>query len=443
MRPHTIPITDPRHHPRLRRASIAQILLVAATYLGILIAYRLAAPAPQRVFFVIVPMLLTQVIQWRTNRSFKLPKHAIPVLPTPHREIFAVCIALACTAPLISALCHPTFPPTAYSAIFGGPMIAAGLALLFCGLFASRPGPPACPNCRYPLTGLTLPTPCPECAHPLTNDNRAHRSAKRDIHLGTIQSGGILFCLGMMFIFLMLGATDTIYRALPGPLHRLLAASEVPALRTLDTTTLTPSQRETLASRILRERARREHPIEISDQIDWLAEEIAAGSLDPSFNDRYAFDGFTLRLIHDTPIRAGEPFRVSIAGTPPLYSPNGIDVGYFFAGFEIDHADPIARGKRDYPPETLRTTLEQRDREADRRRQISMSINEVPTHTLTITPPTPTPTHIRARIIVFVIPRPWTSAPTITWHDDGTYTITPTPLTTHELTAETTIEVTP
>lgn len=441
MPPHTIPITDPHHRPHLRRASIAQILLLFVTYLGMLIAYRLAAPTPAFIYPVILSILMLHAIQWRTNRSFKLPKHATPILPFPHREIFTVCTVLACITPFIAILCHPIFPPTAYSALFGGPMIAAGLALLFCGLFASRPGPPACPHCQYPLTGLALPTPCPECAHPLTTNDRAHPSAKRDIHLGTIQSGGICFCLGVMFIFLMLGATDTIYRALPGPIHRLLAASEVPALRTLDTTTLTPDQRETLANRILRERARRKDPVEISDQVDWLAKEIAAGTLDPAFTHRYGFEGFTLRLIHDTPIRPNEPIRVSIAGTPPYDSAYGIDIRYFFAGFEIDHAEPIARETRDDSPQTLRTTLEQRDREADHRRQIGMSINEVPTHTLTITPSTPT--HIRARIIVFAIPRPWTSAPTITWHDDGSYTITPDPLTTHELTTETTLQVNP
>ncbi len=438
-RPRSIPITDPRHRARLRRASIAQLILLAATFIAIYLAYHHAISTMTRIYLPIIPVLLIHVIQWRTNRSFRLPKGTIAVLPGPHREIFAVAVTLAVGAPFIAISCYPAFPANAYSAIIGGPMILTGLALLFCGVFASRPAPPACPGCGYPLTGLNPPAPCPECAHPLTPADRGTPSVRRDIHLGTVQTGGIVLCLGLMFVFLMLGATDTMYRALPGPIHRRLAANEIPALRALNTAALTPSQRATLADRILRRRARLTHPIDIHEQIDWLATEIAAGTLDPSFTERYAADGLALRIIHDTPVRPDEPFRVSIAGDPPFYSPNAVDVKYFFAGFEIDKNEPIARETRDYPFYSFHTSLEQRDRHAQHNIQSGLSPLPYPTHTLTITDTTP----IRARIIVAVLSWPWPTPPTIKWHDDGSYTITPTPLTIRELTAETTLTITP
>ncbi len=438
----SIPITDPRHRPRLRRASIAQLLLLAAAYIAIYLAYHHAIPTMTRIYLPMIPVLLTQAIQCRTIRSLRLSRQTIAVLPSPHREIFAVATALTVAAPFIAISSYPTFPASAYSAIIGGPLIATGLALLFCGLYASRPGPPACPKCRYALTGLPLaptPTPCPECAHPITAADRSTPSVQRDIHLGTVQTGGIVLCLGLMFVFLMLGATDTMYRALPGPIHRRLAANEIPALRALDIAALTPAQRAALADRILRRRARLADPLDIHEQIDWLAAEIAAGTLDPSFTERYAIDSLALRIIHDTPTRPNEPFRVSIAGVPPFYSPNAVDVRYFFAGFEIDKNKPIARETRDYPFYSFDTTLEQRDRHAQHNIQSGLSPLIYPTHTLT----TDQSTHIRARIIVAVLSWPWPAAPTITWHEDGSHTITPEPLTTHELTAETTLKVAP
>jgi hypothetical protein len=59
----------------------------------------------------------------------------------------------------------------------------------------------------------------------------------------------------------------------------------------------------------------------------------------------------------------------------------------------------------------------------------------------TITPTSPGPTTIRLETIVITTLGNFQS--TITWHPDNTYTITPPPLTTHEMTTETTLQVTP
>ncbi|MCC5823755.1 MAG: hypothetical protein LAT64_14120 [Phycisphaerales bacterium] len=431
-------ITDPRHLARARRAAVAMIACVVLAYIAVWACYlhttvfaiRIYAPLPFLIGFYVFHSLHT--------RSLRLPKDESPLLPDPFPLIFFMGVGLMTLMPFIAIPADPFMPTTAYTALIGVPLIAAGIVAIAYGLFGRRAIEPACPNCDYPLAGLSLPTPCPECAHPLEPADADRQSAARTTRPRVLWSGAGSIAAGLLFIFLIRNAPDAFYRALPGPAHRLLASIESEALRTLDTDALNPTQRARLADRILRERARRKQPIEINDQVDWFAHEIAAGNLDSTFTDRYAFDGFDLRIIHDTPVPAGEPFRVSIAGAPPFYSPD-IDVRYFFAGFEFDANGPVARATRDYPLYGFDTTLEQRDRNAQRYRESNLTPLPYPTHTLAID----RPTRVRARIIVFVIPHPWTAAPTITWHDDGTYTITPEPLTTHELSAETTIHPSP
>lgn len=434
----TAPITDPRHIARTRLASGAMIACVTMAYAIILLCFfnpastalRIYAPLPFAFCFYIIHALLI--------RSFRLPKNEIPLLPDPHPLIFFVCFALVTVSPFVAIVAHPFLPGRAYIGMIGLPLIAAGLAATFYALLGSRAGVPACPRCAYALAGLELPGPCPECAHPLTPPDATRAGAVRVTRTPVLWAGVGVLAAGILAIFLILNAPAALYRALPDPLHRLLASIDADALAALNTAALSPAQRAALADRILRERATREDPIEIMHQIDWLATEIAAGNLDPSFTDRYALEGFTLRIINDAPIRADEPFRISVAGTQLFYSAFGVDVRYFFAGFEIDGSGPIAREARDFPFYAFDTTLEQRDRGADRNRASNLTPLPYPTHTLT--PTLEAPTRVRARIVVCVLPQPWTAAPAITWHDDGSYTITPTPLHTTELIAETTLQ---
>lgn len=432
-----IVITDPHHLARARRASIAMTACVVLAYAAILVCYLHAAPTLIRVYVPMPFLIGFYVVHALFVRSLRLPKHAYPILPDPHPLILFMGVGLVTVSPFVAIVAHPFGPIAAYTAMIAVPLIAAGLVAVAYALLGARAAEPACPDCGYPLAGLALPTPCPECAHPLEPSDAARPSAARARRPRVGWTGAGAIAAGLLFAFLIRNAPDAFYRALPGPAHRLLASIESEALRTLDTDALTPAQRARLADRVLRQRAAREHPIEVYEQVEWLAVEIAAGRLDAAIAERYAFDGFELRIVHDTPVRPGEPIRVSIAGTPPFYG-SEIEVRYFFAGFEIDANEPTGRETRYTSLSQLGATLEQRDRNAQRYRQNNLTPTPYPTHTLTID----RPTRVRARIVAFATPHSVRPFPTIAWHDSA-HTITPEPIITKEFTAETTIEPTP
>lgn len=433
-----VPISDPRHLTRLRRASTLQIFCLIAAGIVNFAAYRYILPPDTRVFYPSTCALLACGIFWLTIRSFRLPPRTVAHLPQPHRSITHITVALTFVSPMIAISSHPIFPATAYAAMLGAPITIIGLTILLGGLLSARPGPPACPKCRYPLAGLPLPTPCPECARPLTEADRQSFTPVSRIDAKAAYTGGLIACIGLTLSFLILGAPNTLYRALPGPVHRLLAASEVPALHTLDTTALTPDQRATLAERILDERARRKDPIDLTPQVDWLAASIAAGLLDESFAHRYAAEGLTIEIIHDEPVDPDQPIRISIRGTPPFKSAHSLMTAYYFAGFRFSDESAVEQETSLLTLYALDSTFADRDARAREfaRGDISDEPGRIPTHSTVIE----SPTRVSTRVLVVVYPQPWPPSPTITWHDDDTYTITPTPITTVELTAETTLE---
>jgi hypothetical protein len=437
MHRHPVAITDPDHLARARRAAAAMIACVALAYATIVVGFFHALPMTTRIYAPMPFVIGFWIVLTRFLKSFRLPRHAYPLLPHPHPLILFVCLALITVTPFVGILAHPFLPTTAYIGMITAPLVAAGCTAAAYGLFGSRITDPACPKCAYPIAGLDLPTPCPECAHPLEPAHAARHAAIRTTRPGVVWSGGAAIAAGLLAAFVIRNAPAAFYAAVPDPLHRLLASIDAEALRALNTNALTPAQRALLADRVLDARADRDDPIEVSDQLDWVAGEIALGRLGRDQTDRYAFEGFTLRIIHDAPVRAGEPFRVSIAGNPPYYSPQGPRVSYFFAGFTTDAGDAIAREARDFPLYMFDSSLEHRDRSAESRVEKNITPLPFPTHTLTID----RPTRVRARIVLCVLP--WTTIPTITWHDDGTYTITPEPITTHELTAEATLTIEP
>lgn len=428
-----VPISDPRHLARLRRASTLQILCLIAAGIVNFAAYRHILPSETRVYYPSIFTILACGIGWFTIRSFRLPPRAVAHLPQPHRSILHITVALTFVSPMIAISSHPIFPATAYAAMFGAPITIIGLTILLGGFLSAQPGPPACPKCRYPMAGLPLPTPCPECARLLTETDRQSFTMYPRIDAAAAYAGGLTACLGLTLTFLILGATDTLYRALPGPVHRLLAASEVPAFHTLDTTALTPNQRATLAERIIDERARRKDPYDLIPQVNWLAVELVAGRLTQEHSQRLIRDGLSLSLhaSGQETLRVDNPS--SIGFQINTESPASIpDLHCVVTSLTVNHEE--------FPhPTTVFTTHEVNP---------MILLTPAPGATLrhgpqaVITPTEAGSLHVRATVLIFAIPAS-SSEPVVAIQSDGTAVITPSPTVTVELSAATTFQVLP
>lgn len=428
-----IPITDPRHLARTRRASTAMIACVVLAYAIILICFfnptsmnvRIYAPFPFLISFYIIQTLLI--------RSFRLSKNEYPLLPDPHPLIFFVCLALITAAPFVAIVAHPSLPTMAYTGMVGVPLIAAGLAAAIYALLGTRAAGPACPGCAYALVRLRLPGPCPECGRPLKPADAKRISVARATRAPALWSGAGAIAAGLLFIFLVRNAPGALYRALPGPTHRFLASIEADALRTLDTTTLTPAQRATLADRILRERAHRKDPFEIMQQIEWLAGEIAAGRLTEEHSKKLLLDGLSLTL-HPSGqqiLRVGQPSSIgfNLNAEAPA---SRMDLFCIVRSLQVngeEFADPTAVFTAlELNPMILRTPLP------------GATLREGPR--AVVIPTTPGPLNVQVSVLVFATPVS-SPRPAVSSHVDGTPMISPAPIVTVELTAETTLTVSP
>lgn len=427
--PRPVAVTDPVVLARTRRVFWLLGVLTALMYLAVWVLFHLSAGVGARsgvacAFFVVI-----RGVEWWRVRSYGLAGGTRGVLPHPLSFYEILWMVLPGAGVFLAICAHPMFPGAAYAALVGGPLVLAGMAALGCGLFGSRPGEPVCPGCDYPLAGLVLPGRCPECATVINacDDGGAERVPERRPGMAFLGVG--LCVLGGLFIGIMLMSPAAVYRLLPGPVHRRLAATERTAFAALDLDSLSDAERVRLAERVLDAR-RRHDRWAMTDRSDWLSAEIAAGRMPPEVVERFVMEGFELRILS-----RGDPrvaVQLSLAGDPPLVDPNSLTLLYFFSGFEIDGGEPVARDGRARDTFNLSAGWAARDAHAER-----AGTNTGPGAGyagLTFVPG-PGPVRVRARIVTALYAGP--KNPTITWHADGSWTIEPEPLHTAEFVAET------
>lgn len=424
---------DPASPAAIRRHLIAATALTAAAHAAILLCYLRGVDQHVRVGVVLILVLTAFGVEHALRR--RLCRRGT-VLPHPFDLADRLITTLAFAAFLISIPAEPHYPVPAWSAMIAGPALAAGIAAIVHAFRATTPAPPACPACHYELTGLNLPSRCPECARPLTQaDADTPRFARvRRPRLAWIGAGMIGFAV--LWLFLLINATDRVYKALPGPLHRHLAATERPALEALDTNALSPAQRVALAERII-DAMRSHDQWMMSVQVAWISEQIAAGRLPPETVDRFAVGNFNLRIIHRAP-PSNAAIEFAITADPPLTDPVYITQHYFFAGFQFNGGPPISRDGH------ARVTLSLQDGWPiidARRTELSYTarpMNYRPTATYL---PSPGPLTVRARIVTVLTRGP--NTPTIMWTAGDQYILTGDIFHTAELTAETPLRIDP
>lgn len=413
------PLT-PAQTARLRTLDIRLLFASGVVYLAI--AALTIAPWPA---WIIAPIaiaaytpLAVQFIRFRTTLGLKSTQPLIPAYPRNllHTGAFMSFAMLAGIA--ASLLLVPHIPGSILLII---PCIGAALTMLNASNSSFIRSPPACPACGYPLEGLTYPLPCPECG--LRIGSKSEAVTSRKLSKPGLRVAGVacmvLPLLAGSFLSVNPGLITT---RLPHSARLALAPTDPAAFNTV-VPNLTPEQRDRLITRIL-DASTTDDVWLMDTQLSWLAGELAANRLSPGQSDRFAIGRFRFEITADPIRRVGLPMRIWLTGDALPTNTTPVIFQYFTRGFEInDELSPAP----DHP--FLTSTLG--------------AIHEIVARSVpltTHTPETTGPLGVRIRIIAITTTN---FASTITWHDDGTYTITPEPLTTHELTAETTLTVAP
>lgn len=422
---------------RLRRFTRRHLAVNAALYLFVSVLYFLP-PFPWQ---VTVPALLavyaSQIIALRRfyARNLELLPGQRPVLPYPLslQHMLGIQTTFLALFPLIYMSFE--FRSNALAALLFLPLMSIGFSLIAVGTGAREPSDPCCPRCAYPTDSLAFPAMCPECAHPLPTAAAATTTPvirrPRLIWLGITM---LLVCVGTGYITIV--HRGALMNALPRPALLALALQSDDAFESLMLTTLTPTERDDLIDRILDARPTGERH-QLHHQLGWLAEQLESGLLTTAQADRFATEGYSLELVTRTSPVAPESVEVYLTGVTPLHD-YGTRFKYFFGGFRADHQPPVLRANRVWDTDKFDFDWLQIGHAADR--YTGVDSYDVPFATLRLGRGAHT---IRARVIAVTISRFSVVAHTITWHDDGSYTITPPPLTAHELTAETTITIAP
>ena len=303
------------------------------------------------------------------------------------------------------------------------PGLVIGLTLLHAGYFLREPAPLSCPACSYSLEGLSLPTDCPECKQPIpTPDAAVGIVRNRRPTLGNIGAA-----ITAVSFFLLISA---FYR--PGPVlnwiptaNRIaMAPTDPKAFRSLINGNLDSADASALTDAILD--AAEEDRSNLGAQLDWVDTRLATGTLTDEQTIRYLFGGTEFSIAAEGRPTVGRPITLRLNTAAPFRARSTrVRSAYFFSGFEITPPVPVEQ-----PPT------------GDARLGIDDPLGPSARPAAEITPDAPGRMTIQTRVVLAAIPYTQ-QAPAITWHDDGTYTITPQPLTTDERTIETTVDVAP
>lgn len=433
--PQFIPVTKPEAI-ELFRKDTRRRFVEAGVYALITLAIVLVIPrflhqgvaigALVVVFFYAVVMHRRGKTRMRQSlTALGCDSSAKPVIPYP-LSLWHRCSEIAQITPVVGApflMGEPLL--RTIGILFYVPAVGLGAALYTHGMSGREPTDPSCGKCRYPIDPGTLPTVCPECAAKLTS--RSHLTTVPVVRRPSWTiAGGLLFVLGMSVMHITIFGAGRFAATLPRPAQLALAASDGDVFEQLDTTALSPAERDRLVQGII-DAAANERTYRIHPQLEWIAGEIAAGNVPPEQAESLVFAQATLAII-DREITVAQSTAREVSIRLDLPRLTRLHPEYFIQTFPgeplpqaIDPATPYA--------ETWRLGMSFADRDLYEQRSDTPANFRVPTFIL----PPNQPAAIKARIVVYVR---GTNTPamtsTITWHDNGTYTITPPPVT-HKL----------
>lgn len=423
-------IRTPIQPTYLTRAQLARLrtldLRLLATSIGVYLACVCVAVMRWPLWLTLLPIgtayLAWMITSSRFNTEIGLPPKQPLIPPYPH-NLLHTGVAMSSWMLLgVGFYLIVTNRDSPGFSLYLVPFLVASLTLMTASNFSFVIAPPSCTRCRYELEGLTFPLCCPECGtHIATLQEAAtfHKISKPWLRVAAIGCFIAPLTVGLTF-----SARPGLFTTrLPRPARIALAVNDPDAFLSV-VTTLTPAERDRLINRILDARATAE-PWANYEQHRWLLSELALGRLTPEQADRFVSEPLQPRILADGTAAVGQRVRLRLVGeTPPLVH-GPANFYCFFRGFEIDGITTAIEPNGPFSTFTLRPEV---------------NANKTYPETSTIfTPERPGPLTVRARIIAITTTSP---SPTITWHPDGTYTITPPPLTTHEHTAETTITIT-
>ncbi len=428
--PTDVPIA-PEHHARFARVSNRLLASSVITYVFGLSLVPFPTPRwiiiPCALITASVPLLATiRPKSWW--RSLGLTKNHRAVLPDPLSIRFAICAALAGVSFLVPIWAIGRDPDLPL--ILALPFLVTGGTLTYNALRGREICPPSCPDCSYPMSGLDFPTPCPECGNRLGSieetamTTHVHRPDR-------LWLGMVLLAVGAATAAFVPLERHHVVAQLPASLRLTFAATDHDSFRTLDHDALTSQEHAQLCDSILdRRQAGRNY--RITSQLNWLADQFASGRLTHEQGERFITEGTLLQINTLKPAHAGQPmpliFTIDTEGSRIGPVTRWCFVRSLLLNGEILlHQDNSPR----LPAfvHTPLSTLFLPDISLPEPRSLYM-VNAPDTGTAVV------------HLTLIMVATPANAVPTITWHADGTYTITPPPLTTHERTTETTITIT-
>lgn len=320
-------------------------------------------------------------------------------------------------------------------------MMFAGGALALHGWRARNPSEPCCQRCSYPIDPASLPAECPECGKAASNINHLTRTPiVRRPRL--IACGVPLFLLGATLFQLVMFKPSGMYAVMPRPALLAAAASNRDAFAKVDTTSLSPGERDRLIDGVLDARLDG-WSFQTSDQLEWIGSLLSAGALSPEQTERYLLGDARLEI--RSRVYTERSVEIALFADIPKTGHRTILHLYFFGGFEFDPVPPglagihpVDRTSTSRRASTLREDYPERDR-AQGRDPNGAGDEDGPR--VIFTPDAET--NVRARLIFAAFDRADHTKRSITWHADGSYTITPQPLAIYERTAETVIQPRP
>ncbi|MCC5823754.1 MAG: hypothetical protein LAT64_14125 [Phycisphaerales bacterium] len=429
--PHSepIPITDPDQIQAMRRLIRIQAAFFVVLYALMWGLYLSAAYSMWKPFYALaiwVPSLLCLTIIQR--RLLPHRRDGLHVFPYPMNLQSSTLHTLIGTMPVMIIVANPVMPGMVVFAMVGLPLIAAGVMVIYEAETGREPRPLSCPRCAYPVEDLSFPMMCPECAHPLPTASAATATPRvrhrRATGLGVLMILLALLVSGAQFV------TPSGFRV-PLPRAMLLhnAPTEAHAMEALDTDRLSDAERTNLAARII-DAWESGRGIPPRRQMDWVAEQILTERLPNDIVERFAFSDLGLDIIHRP---ASEPLtEISVQARADRRRTSAVDRLYFFAGFEIDgHGKALERSGQRRQILDIANNWTIRDRIRQQRNPPTGTPLPYPSATVHLTEPQ---TRVRAKVIVVL--HDAARLPSITWHDDGSYTITPEPITVREFVAE-------
>lgn len=414
----------PTQVARLRVLDIRLLATSAAVYLAFLALTFTPWP-----IWIILPLTIAAytpvVVQFIHFRASLNLKHTQPLIPEYPRNLLHTGAFMSYAMLLgICMVALVTGEASVFMLLFM-PCIGLALTLLNASNFSFALSPPSCPSCHYTLEGLTFPISCPECGHSI--DSKSEAITCRKLQKPGLRAAGVA-----CFVLPLLGSTvvsanpGVFTTRLPRPARLAIAPTDTAAFNSI-VGTLTPEERDLLITRILDARADDNMWLMV-DQLNWLSAEHSLGNLSPEQAERFASEPLRFDIQTDTIRRVGLPMRITITGQTPAapYNAHSHFI-YFTRGFEINGTMHLIDPPRHFSQLSLRAS------------GIDPKTDQLIPH-ITYTPDQPGPLTIRASIIAVTT---ISANPTITWRNDGTYLITPEPLTTHEITAEITLEIDP